>query len=102
MRQVQITHPAGRFAVCRQGGHAPRHIEHHGRTLRETMQADVPAIRHSLECQCGRSTGLHATLTQAEADWGVLYGQIPMVLPAPIPFPPTARRRAAHKEKARG
>jgi hypothetical protein len=102
MRQIQICHPGNRFALCRQGGHEPRHIEHHGRTLRETMQADVPAVRHSLECKCGRSTGLHATLQLAENDWGVLYGQFPMALPAPLPFPTNGRRRAARKEASHG
>lgn len=102
MRQVQIRHEPGRFALC-QAGHQPRHIEHHGRTLRETMLKDVPAVRHSLECACGRSTGLQNTLQTAETDWGIKHGQIPMVLPAPTPIHAATRRRgAAHKEKSRG
>lgn len=103
MRQRQVRHPTGRFAVCQLGGHEPRHIEHHGRTLRETMQRTVPAIRHSLECKCGRTTGMHDTLSAAEADWGVLYAQIPMLLPAPLPFPSSGRRRTdPHRERSRG
>jgi hypothetical protein len=98
MRQIHIRHPGNRFALCRQGGHEPRHIEHHGRTLRETMQATVPAVRHSLECKCGRSTGLHSTLQQAENDWGVLYGQFPMALPAPTPIHTAARKRRQSQE----
>jgi len=102
MRQIQVRTPAGRFALCVHCKTEPRHVEHRGRTLRETMQAGIPALRHSLECRCGRSTGLHATLAGAEADWGLRFGQITLALPAPIPFPTTGRRRGAPKESARG
>jgi hypothetical protein len=102
MRQIQISTAAGRFAQCVNCKTEPRHIEHHGRTLRETMQKGIPALRHSLECRCGRSTGLHATLVGAEADWGQRFGQIALALPAPIPFPSARRGRPATQEKARG
>jgi hypothetical protein len=102
MRQIHVRTPARRFALCLHCKTEPRHVEHHGRTLRETMQKGVPALRHSLECRCGRSTGLHASLQGAEADWGQRFGQIVLDLPAPIPFPSTGRRRAAAKETARG
>jgi hypothetical protein len=101
MRQIQITHQAATFAQCTGCKSEPRHIETHGRTLRETMQKDVPAVRHSLECRCGRSTGLHATLQDATNDWGHLFGQIALALPSPIPFPQSARRRAVRQEHAR-
>ncbi len=103
MRQIQITHATSTFAQCTGCKSEPRHIETHGRTLRETMQKDVPAVRHSLECRCGRSTGLHASLLGAADDWGQRYGQIGLVLP---PAPPVARltnrRRNRIQEHAHG
>lgn len=84
MRQNQIRHATGTFLLCSECHTEPRHIEHHGRTRRETMQAAVPTCRHSLECRCGRSTGLCLTLEAAEADWGRRYSQIPLDLPLPV------------------
>jgi hypothetical protein len=81
MRQFQKTHPAVTFAQCTACKSEPRHIETHGRTSRETMQKDVPAIRHSLECRCGRATGLHPTLEAANNDWGQRFGQMSLALP---------------------
>lgn len=102
MRQIHLPAPVGHFALCMNCKTEPRHIEHHGRTLRETMQKGVPALRHSLECRCGRATGLHASLAGAETDWGQRFGQIALALPPPILFPSNSRRRAAIKETARG
>ena len=102
MRQIQMPTPAGRFALCVNCRTEPRHITHHGRSLRETMQADVPTVRHSLECRCGRSTGLSVSLATAEIDWGQRFGQITLALAAPTPFPTTGRRRAASKEAFHG
>lgn len=104
MRQQQIRHPGGRFLVCSECKTEPRHIEHNGRTKRETMLAAVPTCRHSLECRCGRSTGLCLTLEAAEADWGNRYSQIPLDLPAQAPLksgrvvrlPRQSRKEARH------
>jgi hypothetical protein len=101
MRQQQIRHPAGTFLVCSECKTEPRHIEHNGRTKRETMQADVSTCRHSLECRCGRSTGLCPTIDAAEADWGKRYSQIPLDLPAPTSRVVRLTRRSA-KERAHG
>lgn len=90
--------PAGRFALCVNCRTEPRHTAHHGRSLRETMQADVPTVRHSLECRCGRSTGLSESLATAETDWGQRFGQIILALTAAIPFPTNGRRRDAIKD----
>lgn len=76
MRQKQIAHLSGRFWPCAECRSEPRHIEHHGRTKRETLRNDIPATRHSLECRCSRSTGLCASLDAAEADWGRRYSQM--------------------------
>lgn len=85
MQQRQIRHAAGTFMVCSECKTEPRHVEHQGRTKRETMQVSVPSCRHSLECRCGRSTGLCVSLDAAESDWGRRYSQIPLDLPAPAP-----------------
>ena len=82
MRQKQISHLPGRFWPCTECRSEPRHIEHHGRTKRETLRSDIPAMRHSLECRCGRSTGLCMSLDAAEADWGRRYSQMPLDLQA--------------------
>ena len=100
MREVHIPTPAGRFARCTQCKSEPRHVQHHGRTTRETMVRGVPALRHSLECPCGRSTGRHAALASAEADWGQRFGQLALALVPSIPQ--SGRRRDAGKEHARG
>jgi hypothetical protein len=91
MRQVHIPAPAGRFWTCSKCSTEPRHVEHHGRTLRETMQKNVPATRHSLECRCGRSTGLCGSLEDAESDWGKRYTQMPLALALPAPAAPGRR-----------
>lgn len=104
MQQRQIRHVAGTFLVCSECKTEPRHIEHHGRTRRETMQAGIPTCRHSLECRCGRSTGLCASIDAAEADWGKRYSQILLDLPAPAPakaarvvrLPRQARQEVRH------
>jgi hypothetical protein len=80
MWQKQISHLPGRFWPCTECQSEPRHIEHHGRTKRETLRSDIPATRHSLECRCGRSTGLCITLDAAEGDWGRRYSQMPLDL----------------------
>lgn len=104
MHQKQIRHAAGEFLLCNECKSEPRHIEHHGRTKRETMRAAVPTCRHSLECRCGRSTGLCVTLDVAEADWGKRYSQIPLDLPTPasvkaarvVRLPRQARQEVRH------
>lgn len=73
-----------RIAKCPHCGGVPRHVEHFGRTLAETMDFTIPAHRHSLECACGRTTAKHATLADAEAEWGVIDAQIPMRLPVNV------------------
>ena len=97
MRQQQICHPARTFLVCNECRTEPRHIEHHGRTKRETMQAPVLTLRHSLECRCGRSTGLCASLEAAEADWGKRYSQIPLDLPPAAPAKVVRIRRPTQR-----
>lgn len=84
MKQVQIPEPDGRFAKCPQCKGQPKHIESFGRTRNESMNFAIPAHRHSLECACGRTTARHATLAEAEAEWGVVGDQVPMPLPAGV------------------
>jgi hypothetical protein len=84
MRQIHLTNRAGRFAQCIVCHVEPRHYLNLGRTKDETMRFDVPSQRHSLECACGRSTGLHTTLERAEIDWGQRHSQLPLMLPAPV------------------
>lgn len=72
----------GRFSACH-CGHEPRQILILGRTLRETGTA-TPTTRYALECRCGRATAKHATLLAAETEWGPVYSQRPLGLPAPV------------------
>ena len=83
MFQQHIREPAGRFWPCAECRSEPRHIECRGRTRRETMQLKIPAVRHSLECACGRSTGMHATVEAAEMEWGKRYSQFELNLAVP-------------------
>lgn len=103
--QIHIPSHAGTFALCTACKAEPRHIETRGRSRTETMQMDIPAVRHSIECSCGSSTGLHGDLDDAVAEWGQRYGQTLLALPAPAPTarPPRSRRPAmARKEVAHG
>ncbi|MGO4703274.1 hypothetical protein [Dyella sp. 2RAB6] len=102
MFQQHIREDAGRFWPCAECHHEPRHIECRGRSRRETMQFKVHAVRHSLECACGRSTGMHATLEAAEAEWGKRYSQFELALVAPAPSRVTRMPRTARKAEAAG
>jgi len=106
MKQKQITHLPGRFWPCSECRSEPRHIEHHGRTKRETLRSDIPATRHSLECRCGRSTGLCISLEAAESDWGCRFTQMPLALPAPqaarLARLPRQVRKETHASRANG
>lgn len=98
MMQLHIATTSGRFWPCTECRAEPRLIEHRGRTRRETMQHNIAAVRHSLECRCGRSTGLHDSIERAEADWGKRFTQMHLALPMPAPARPrkvvSLRRRA--------
>lgn len=104
MHQSHKPTPTGTFWQCITCNYEPRHYITKGRSRRETMQFGVPAIRHSLECRCGRSTGLYADLQGAINDWGQRFGQMRLALPPPsseptvVSLPRRARRRqgAAH------
>jgi hypothetical protein len=74
------THPAARFAQCRQCGHEPRHIIAVGRTSREPVQFIASGQRHHLECRCGARTAKYPTLTHAETEWGADYAQLALPL----------------------
>jgi hypothetical protein len=97
MIQKQVRHPAGSFSVCA-CGYEPRHILVLGRTARETSSS-TPTERHMLECRCGRSTAMHGTLLKAEAEWGPVMSQRPLLLPTPVV---PIRRRGARKEVRHG
>ena len=83
MHQHHQSTPAGTFWPCSACLSEPRHIITSGRSRRETMKFNIPAKRHSLECRCGRCTGLFADLRGAEADWGQRFAQVPLALPPP-------------------
>lgn len=72
----------GSFSLCT-CGHEPRQIVTLGRTLRETG-TNTPTTRYALECRCGRHTARHATLLEAETEWGPLLSQRPLGLPAAV------------------
>lgn len=80
MIQHTKTHPAGRFARCRQCGTEPSHIVSKGRSSKEPVQFIAAAHRHSLECRRGARTVKHATITRAEAEWGSDYAQLALPL----------------------
>lgn len=102
MREQHIPTPPGRFALCPDCSHEPRHIVSHGRTQRETGTC-TPTTRHALECRCGRRTARYATLQAAEAEWGPLLSQIPLTLPAPVvSLPRRSPRRTTNKEVRHG
>lgn len=82
MIEKVIPNPPGRFSACT-CGHEPRQILILGRSLRETG-TDTPTTRHALECRCGRHTARHATLLEAETEWGPVLSQRPLGLPAPV------------------
>lgn len=84
-----VTHPAGRFARCRQCGTEPRHVRAHGRTLSEPVQFIAAPVRHSLDCRCGARTTRHDSLAGAEREWGADYAQLT------LPLRPTRRRKVA-------
>jgi len=94
MTQHHVREAAGRFAKCPKCDGQPRHIEHFGRTLAETMDFTIPARRHALECTCGRTTTRCATLAEAEAEWGVVDDQIPLALPVNVTRIAHGRRKA--------
>ena len=102
MFQQHIRETAGRFWPCTECHSEPRHIECRGRTRRETMQYLIPALRHSLECVCGRSTGMHAELETAEAEWGRKFTQMPLALPLPSPGRVARIRQKHGKEVGHG
>jgi len=84
-----ITHPAGRFARCRNCNSEPKHIRSSGRSSREPVQFIAAGQRHGLECKCGARTARHDTLTAAEAEWGSDFAQLTLPLRA------SRRRRVA-------
>jgi hypothetical protein len=86
MREIHVRHAPARFAPCNECKAEPNHYIVQGRTQRETMRFDIPAVRHSLECRCGRSTGHHGSLHSAEADWGTRHSQKLLALPSPAHF----------------
>ena len=81
MIQKQITHPAGTFSACACCRKEPRHIRSSGRTSREAVFSSF-GDRHQLETACGRRTGWHSTLDEAEQAWGQLGETLPLPLPA--------------------
>lgn len=81
MMQRQITHPPGTFSACACCRKEPRHIQASGRTSREAVFSSF-GDRHQLETACGRRTGWHATLGEAEKAWGELGATLPLPLPA--------------------
>ena len=97
MIERHIPTPPGTFALCR-CGHEPRHILVLGRSQHETGTSG-PSERHVLECRCSRATARHATLQDAEAEWGPLLSQRPLHLPASVARLP---RRAPRKEVRHG
>jgi hypothetical protein len=105
MREIHVRTPAGRFAPCSECHTEPNHYIVQGRTQRETMRFDIPAIRHVLECRCGRSTGHHGSLHSAEADWGKRHSQQLLALPSPAHFAATVvplQRLASQRSAAHG
>lgn len=57
MLQRQVRHSSGTFALCRQCGREPRHIEARGSHSGEALDAFHPTgTRHALECACGART----------------------------------------------
>lgn len=101
MIQQHMRMPAGSFSLCR-CGYEPRYYQVRGRSKLETGRgADVPPVRHMLECRCGRATAKHATLLLAEAEWGPVLSKRPLALPAPALVVPM-RRRSARREAGHG
>lgn len=94
---ITTWHPTAseRVAKCPHCGDLPHHVEHFGRTRAETMDFSVPAHRHSLECACGRTTARHASLADAETEWGVAETQIPMALPMNVTRIPRRKPKGA-------
>lgn len=80
MIQRTVSHPAGRFARCRQCGAEPRHIRSTGTTTREPVAFAIIAARHSIECRCGARTANHASIAGAELEWGADYAQLMLPL----------------------
>lgn len=102
MMQVHHRERPGRFLPCDACHTQPRHIEHRGRTKRETMHYSIPSARHSLECACGRATARHATLELAEAEWGRCYTQMALALPEPATDRVVRLRQKRPREVLRG
>lgn len=98
MIEKVIPTPPGRFSRCT-CGNEPRQIVTLGRTLRETG-TNTPTTRYALECRCGRATARHATLLEAETEWGPLLSQRPLGLPAPVAL--INSRARARKEVRHG
>lgn len=91
MIQRTIPHLPRRFSRCKTCGTEPRHVESHGRKAGEPGLLFQRIVRHSLECAaCGVSTALHATVADAEAEWGTDYAQLALPLRTRRP-----RRKAA-------
>lgn len=91
MIQHQVKHHRGRFAACSRCGNQPLHFRALGRLSGEPLVLSMlgSSDRHVLECpRCQRSTGLNASLQEAETVWGELYAQ--RLLPLQL-----RRRRAA-------
>lgn len=89
MLESICTHPSGRFTRCRECGAEPRHVRAAGRSSKEPIAFAPVAARHKLECACGARTGLHASLADAERQWGTDFAQL--ALPLRLP----RRRRVA-------
>lgn len=90
MIERMVSHPAGRFMRCRSCGAEPRHVRSRGRLEREPVSFASCTDRHALECSaCAARTARHATLEQAEAEWGADFAQLS------LPLRPARRRRTA-------
>lgn len=82
MMQKQITHPRGTFSACACCRKEPRHFFSAGQLSREPVRFSTVGDRHQLESACGRRTGWHATLADAEKAWGQLGETLRLPLPA--------------------
>ena len=86
MIERQIKTEAGRFSVCRCGCE-PRQILILGTSASEQLGKKYPlgiSQRWKLVCRCGRTTAKHASLLEAETEWGPLLSQRPLGLPAAV------------------
>jgi Fe2+ or Zn2+ uptake regulation protein len=94
MMQRHHPHPPGTFLRCSCCMREPHHIVSHGPGRSHATNPTAPHVgeRHHLECaRCGRVTSRHATLVEAEAEWGIAYAQQQL----PLRVVPTRRQAAA-------